>query len=600
MNTLVIKGEDKLILKEGTKLVSRLNTYLYKPDNILEVKNVEYSILNSEAGVEILPDGTLILDSHFNAGDENGTDIFIRAVTENGGVKYTADKSIHVSPAPFSGPIITKKCDFSILEKEISNNTEEFIVVNKNIADKATIEVDVASLRQTKGITVYQIAKLFSDGSLSFNDIESDKDTLTIQTEGAVACEVTKVLKYAFGYDDGMGNTYTRVLDTDEYSEETGYGFIGERNAAVGHITFSGQTESCFVCNLPDGYVNVRIYKSDEERSTIRINGGSVGTNVGNPGKGSRDGIRPYTYYVEELKVTNGRFYLSMDERSRSVKAVEIRRATTLRPRRTHIFIGGDSTASNYYPIENNIPKAGRFQTGWGQVFSQLTKDSNVVINIAGGGTFAKSWYEMAFKGVLQHGEAGDYFLIEEGLNDRTYSNQEEMADYLSRMIDECRHKGIIPVLVTAMQTAKFWKDADGNEVGEHEMPMGSGLFAFAETIRDVAVKKDAFIADVSAESSKLYKELGRTYVAHNLHIYNEETNTEEDTLHLSYEGAVNTAQLVATILKNNKSNGVKNSYSETLDGLYFNDIKEKRYFVDKDTVVVKPLVEAIYEGYCL
>ena len=166
---------------------------------------------------------------------------------------------------------------------------------------------------------------------------------------------------------------------------------------------------------------------------------------------------------------------------------MEIRKTPEIISRRVHIYLGGDSTVSNYYPIEETEPQPGRFQTGWGQVFCQYVTEENAVTNLAGGGTYAKSWYETAFPGVIQNGQPGDYFLIQAGINDRSYSNEKEMVEYLTYMIDACREKGIIVILATAMQTPKFWKDKNGNELGEYGTPEGSGLASYMEAIRQLA-----------------------------------------------------------------------------------------------------------------
>lgn len=602
MTELRVKCNDNVVLPgdKGKKLEIPLNTYLYVDDLVLELKGAEYKILTTSEGVTISESGIVSIPGTFNAGDVNGTDIIIRINAERGGEHYTTDKSIHVSPAPEEEAVPSKPSDFSVLKTARTPDVNQYVKTVKVSKPDSLIKIKVADFFLSDKITQYQVVRRFSNGEFQVTDEMASAGILVIEDRGACEIEISPIFKFLFGYEDGADSeSAIRVPGSAEYTLESDYGFVGERIMSVGHVGFAGSSESCFVLTVPDGLYDVTLYKADEERSTIRINGGSVGTNVGNPGKGGRTGITPYSYRLLEVNTLGGIMTVSMDERGRTLKALEIRKSPS-KERRPHIFIGGDSTASCYYPIEEQVPAPGRFQTGWGQVFGQYVTDEAVVINIAGGGTFAKSWYEMAFGGVITHGKPGDVFLIEEGINDRTYSNLEEMAEYLSKMIDECRAKGIIPILVTAMQTPKFWKDRDGAELPEFGRPEASGLFVFAEKLREVSLTKKAEIIDVAMITSNLYEKLGRTFVARNFHIFNPATNTEEDTLHLSYAGASNVAGIVATELFDRLENISKTGC--TLSEKCFNPKMDLNFdFINaegkKDKVTVRR-ISAIHKAY--
>ena len=174
--------------------------------------------------------------------------------------------------------------------------------------------------------------------------------------------------------------------------------------------------------------------------------------------------------------------------------------------------------------------------------------------------------------------------------------------EYLTKMIDQCREKGIIVILVTTMQSPKFWKDKDGNEVGEHDVPAGSGLAPFMDSIRELAAEKEVFLVDTGKLTGEWYSQVGRTYVAQNYHLYNRETNVEEDTLHLSYHGALKIAELIATALAEMQAEGVTDGMGNTLDGLSFHEMKEYE-FVCQDGAGQKITVEvtgvqAVYRRY--
>ncbi len=451
-----------------------------------------------------------------------------------------------------------------------------YVYVQEDLAGKTELTVDVTGMVNAGANTDYQVTVRHGDGSVTTEDRKADGDgKIKLTLQNAEAVEVSPVLRFSLGeceLDETRG--YLQVAEDDKYTGKELCGFYGEVANTAGGISMRGMT-NYFVTALPDGFYNIRITKpkSGTGRSTVKINDASVGTNVGNPGTGGRTGITPYTYLMEDVRVEGGTARISLEEKDFTLAAVEIRKTPEIISRRVHIYLGGDSTVSNYYPIEETEPQPGRFQTGWGQVFCQYVTEENAVTNLAGGGTYAKSWYETAFPGVIQNGQPGDYFLIQAGINDRSYSNEKEMVEYLTYMIDACREKGIIVILATAMQTPKFWKDKNGNELGEYGTPEGSGLASYMEAIRQLAADKEVFLVDTGKLTGEWYGKVGRTYVMQNYHLYNQETAVEEDTLHLSYHGALKVAELITTSLARMQAEGVTDGLGNTLDGLVFQEI---------------------------
>lgn len=466
---------------------------------------------------------------------------------------------------------ILRQIDFS-QEREVDAGLYAYI--NRETAGLEELSVDVGGLANHGFHSLYQVTVLHEDGSVDREDMCADgSGKISLKLEKAAAVEISPVFRFSLGkcaYDETEG--YVHVDTKEKYTGEELYGFYGTVINVTGGVSLCNES-TMFVTALPDSFYTIQITKPDFGRSTVRVNGASQGTNVGNPGTGGRSGSQPCVYRMEDVKIEGGTMRLSLGEKDFSLAAVEIRKTPEITKRRVHIYIGGDSTVSNYYPIEDSEPEPGRYQTGWGQVFSQYVTEKNAVTNLAGGGTYAKSWYEMAFSGVVQNGQPGDYFILQAGINDRSYSNAGEMVSYLTRMIEECREKGIIVILATSMQSCKFWKDANGTELGEFGTPEGSGLAAYMEAIRKLAVEKNVFLADTGKLTGEWYSVVGRTYVAQNYHIYNPATDTQEDTLHLSYHGALKVAELIATSLAEQQAEGVKDGQGCTLDGLSFHDM---------------------------
>lgn len=466
---------------------------------------------------------------------------------------------------------ILREIDFS-LERTVDAGV--YAYVNQNTSGLQELSVDVTGLVNYTPNTIYQVSVRHEDGSLTKEDVRADKSgKVNIKLENAAAVEVSPVLMFGLGQCAFRENEGYVHVDTEEkYTGEELYGFYGSVVDTTGGVTLRNES-GMFVAALPDGFYNIRITKpkSGTGRSTVRINGASQGTNVGNGGTGGRNGSLPYIYLMEDVRVDGGTMRLSLSEKDYTLAAVEIRKTPEIAARRVHIYIGGDSTVSNYYPIETSEPAPGRYQTGWGQVFAQYVTEENAVTNLAGGGTFAKSWYELAFPGVVQNGQPGDYFILQAGINDRSYSNVDEMVLYLNKMIDECQEKGIIVILATTMQSCKFWKDSDGNEVGEFGTPEGSGLAPYMEAIRKLAADRKIFLVDTGKMTGEWYSVVGRTYVAQNYHLYNPQRGVEEDTLHLSYHGALKIAELVATSLAGQRAAGAADGQGHTLEGLSLN-----------------------------
>lgn len=480
-----------------------------------------------------------------------------------------------------------------------------YAYVNKNAAGQQELSVDVTGLVNYSSNTIYQVTVRHEDGSVAKEDVRADgSGKVNIKLDKAAAVEVSPVLMFSLGmceFEEKDG--YVHVEVAERYTGEELYGFYGSVAGTTGGVTLRNEN-GMFVAALPDGFYNIRITKpkSGTGRSTVRINGASQGTNVGNKGTGDRSGALPYIYLMEDVRVDGGTMRLSLSEKDYSLAAVEIRKTPEITERRVHIYIGGDSTVSNYYPIETSEPNPGRYQTGWGQVFAQYVTGENAVTNLAGGGTYAKSWYEMAFPGVVQNGQPGDYFIIQAGINDRSYSNADEMVQYLTKMIDECREKGIIVILATTMQNCKFWKDASGNEVGEFGTPEGSGLAPYMNAIRKLAEDKKVFLVDTGKLTGEWYSVVGRTYVAQNYHLYNAQRGVEEDTLHLSYHGALKVAELIATSLAQQKADGAKDGQGNTLEGLSLNDMVTydvvHKDSTGKEVTTSVTGVQAIYKRY--
>ena len=122
--------------------------------------------------------------------------------------------------------------------------------------------------------------------------------------------------------------------------------------------------------------------------------------------------------------------------------------------------------------------------------------------------------------------------------------------------------------------------------------------------IREVAKEKGTFLIDVAAITSEQYGTLGRTFVAHNYHLYNTGSGKEEDTLHLSYAGAKNVASIIATELYRLQEAETADSLGKRVTGLTFNPMgTETITYTDKDgneAVFTSDRITGIYRSYAV
>jgi lysophospholipase L1-like esterase len=558
-------------------------------------------------GVDTLPmPGTLIVEigPDFNYGDINGQDIIVSATAKRGSNIVSSDEiRLHVNqPAAVNEPTAPPDDDDVTpplyATPLVLKDDAYFRVITKDLTPEMKIAVsDFAGYHEGM---IFQVTLLKEDGSVSESDHTAADGFITVKTEGAVQLEVTPVFRFIFGKQTKeFDPSYVNVLASDKYELGSLCGFFGKVEATAGAVHFKG-TDTCFVFACPQGSYDLILTKGGEGRSSVRVNDKTLGCNVGIAGGAGRTGSNIYKYFMEDVINEGSTLYLTLGEKDYDIAALEIRRTTKLRPSKTHVYIAGDSTASAYYPIEDEEPANGRAKTGWGQVFLQYLTGETAVTNLGAGGTYAKSWYEIAFNAVVQNGRRGDIFLVMEGINDQSYSNVDEMVEYLSKMVDECREKGIIPVLLTPMQSPKFWRSDKGKDLGEYENPLGGGKAGFMAGIRKLAKDKGVFLIDVADITSKQYGTLGRSFVAQNFHLYY--NGKEEDTLHLSYAGAKNIAGIIATELFKLQESGAKDSTGSVISGLTFNDLGSEEYtYTDasgNEAVYSTERITAIYRRY--
>ena len=176
-----------------------------------------------------------------------------------------------------------------------------------------------------------------------------------------------------------MGSSTVDGYVTANVTKSTGYGFTKEPTVVTSTIEGAKpvQTDGVnlntnqFEVNLPDGRYDMTFSKTETGRTHIRVNGYYVIPEADyTDGDGSDPITVPGTYTQKDVVVEGGIVTVSADNWGGSsvISSVEITKKSDLEPRKTHIWIAGDSTVTNYRPTPTKDKwAAGKRRTGWGQ-----------------------------------------------------------------------------------------------------------------------------------------------------------------------------------------------------------------------------------------
>lgn len=127
------------------------------------------------------------------------------------------------------------------------------------------------------------------------------------------------------------------------------------------------------------------------------------------------------------------------------------------------LYIAGDSTVTDQsaeYPYAPQTSYA-----GWGQMLPCFISREITVSNHSHSGLTTESFREEGhYKILLERIKEGDFILFQFGHNDQKLMHLKAKEGYrrnLERYIDECRKKGVYPVLVTPV-ARNSWRGSDG------------------------------------------------------------------------------------------------------------------------------------------
>ena len=275
--------------------------------------------------------------------------------------------------------------------------------------------------------------------------------TTTVQIETTVAADTTTaavqstdayIRKFDLGANDQNG--FISVSASDRYDNNKGYGFSGGnvknvatsgRNELSDAVQFTGN--DTFNADVPNGLYKVKLTLGDTARTSVYAEGMLQIVNM--TGNNAVDEvILPVTDGQLNIRAAAGK-----EGYSYSISALEISKISDSTAMPPTVWLCGDSTVCNYYPLDSNN------QAGWGQMLSKYIDSSWYVRNMAASGEYAKGFVEHGnFNCIEKYGKNGDVFVISIGINDGKYYKGDEYKKVVSDMVSRAKAKGMKVILV--------------------------------------------------------------------------------------------------------------------------------------------------------
>jgi lysophospholipase L1-like esterase len=346
----------------------------------------------------------------------------------------------------------------------------------------------------------------------------------------------------SYRFDFGAGTVaagYIGVTAADAYSPDQRYGFntpenmadvaaagTGAASDAVQFLAFGTKGSNTFNVDLKPGLYKVSVTLGNTSRASIAAEGVYQVMNM--TGNAATDSF--------EIPVTDGQLNLLVTEGKAgtafTLSALEIQKISRHPAMHPTIWVGGDSTVANYYPLDSSV------QGGWGQMLAPYVDCEGFdVRNMATGGQIARGFRDDGqFEAILQYIKPGDLFLLEMGINDTAAKNattEEQFKEIMRDMVRQVVAKGATPVLVTPQGRATDFNSSGVHTAVNRWYRNATVALAQEESVPlvDLNVLSSAYFTGIGAEATLALYMTG-------------------DTLHPNRAGAIELARLVAEELE--------------------------------------------------
>ena len=258
-----------------------------------------------------------------------------------------------------------------------------------------------------------------------------------------IRANAADTLKFDLGANVQSG--WTSVSDSQRYDKSKGYGFSSGSDiknvSAAGQgalndaVQFTGNTT--FNVDLSGGLYRVKVTLGNTSRTSVYMENMLQIVNM--TGNNAVDEILiPVTDGQLNIRAGAGKSGTAF-----SISAIEITKVSddpTLPPT---IWICGDSTVCNYYPLNTSV------QGGWGQMLSHYVDSGWNVRNMAASGQYAQGFVQAGqFTPIETYGKSGDVYIISIGINDSKYYKGDVYQQVVQDMVQRAKKKGMTVILV--------------------------------------------------------------------------------------------------------------------------------------------------------
>lgn len=344
----------------------------------------------------------------------------------------------------------------------------------------------------------------------------------------------TLAVESSYNFDFGNGGTengYISVDATTAYSTSLGYGFntpnsiknvtssgTGALSDAVQFVDSGINSDNTFNIDLENGLYKVTVTLGNTNRTSVVAEG--VLQLINMTGDNATDSfLVPITDGQLNILATAGK-----EGYPYTMSALNIEKVSDVAEMPQTIWICGDSTVCNYYPLDTSV------QGGWGQMLNQFVDDNTFQVrNMASAGQYAKGFYDSGqFDTILKYIKKGDYYIISIGINDSNYSNEQEYYETVTSMVEQVKAKGGEVILVKQQGRSS---DVTNN-------PNLKGRW-YGSTLDTIGSEQNVQVVDLFTLALDYYKSIGQ-----------ESTDAlymDGDTLHENRQGAIELARLVAS-----------------------------------------------------
>jgi lysophospholipase L1-like esterase len=361
---------------------------------------------------------------------------------------------------------------------------------------------------------------------------------------------------YKFDFGGGaLESGYIGVSASTAYSKTLGYGFNTPQNMknvtasgsgvasdAVQFLTYGTKSTNTFNVDVPNGLYEVTVILGNTSRASVATEGVFQIMNM--TGNNAVDKFQiPITDGQLNLLVTEGKAGTAF-----TLSALEIKKLSDNPVTNRTIYIGGDSTVCNYYPLDTSV------QAGWGQMLSKYVGTGYFQIrNMATSGQIAGGFRDDGqFEAIMKYLKPGDYFILQFGINDTNEKNNTTEAQFkeiMRDMVVKAKATGATVVLSTPQGRA-----TDFNSSNVHTTV---GRWYRLSTIA-LAKEENVQLLDLNVLSSAYFTSIGPDAT---LALY-----MTGDTLHPNRQGATQLARIAYENLKLpfNSPTPIKNTNTPT------------------------------------